>query len=154
MTEIFPMTADHKHWNDIILLAERCSWRAGPFLAERMRNNGFAEWERVFAAYVDGAAAGFCVLAEKDELPPEYEFTPFIGFVFVDERHRGRRLSEQMINSAASYAYGLGYEKVYIMSGEKGLYEKYGFTGLGEYETIYGTTDRLFVRAALCSDIS
>ncbi len=114
-----------------------------------MENNDFAEWERVFAACIDGKVAGFCTLTEKDELPSRYEFTPFIGFVFVDEQYRGRRLSEKMIQSATSYAYALGYEKIYIMSGEIGLYEKYGFTKLGNCETIYGTIDQLFVRACL-----
>lgn len=35
----------------------------------------------------------------------------------------------------------------YLMSGEIGLYEKYGFQKMGEYETIYHTTDQLFSRA-------
>jgi ribosomal protein S18 acetylase RimI-like enzyme len=32
------------------------------------------------------------------------------------------------------------------MSGEIGLYEKYGFTFLGMYDTIYGSVEQLFVR--------
>lgn len=52
-----------------------------------------------------------------------------------------------MIQSIISYAKELGYEKVYIMSGEIGLYEKYGFVKLGDYETIYGSTDQLFVQS-------
>ena len=54
-----------------------------------------------------------------------------------------------MLKSAASYARELGYQKVYIMSGEIGLYEKYGFIKLGDYETIYGTIDQLFVKSTL-----
>lgn len=49
-----------------------------------------------------------------------------------------------MIQSIISYAKELGYEKVYIMSGEIGLYEKYGFVKLGDYETIYGYMEQLF----------
>ena len=147
MAEIFLMTQDHPHWDETIALAESCSWRAGPFLARKMRENDFLDWERVCAAYIDGKVAGFCTFAEKDELPEEYEFTPFIGFVFVDEAHRGKRLSEKMIQSVFPYARGLGYEKIYIMSGELGLYEKYGFEKLGDFETVYGTTDQLFVKS-------
>lgn len=40
--------------------------------------------------------------------------------------------------------YGLGYHKVFIMSGDQGLYEKYGFIKLGDFETIYGGMDQLF----------
>ncbi len=146
MAEIYAMTQGHCYWNETLSLAAKCTWKAGPYLAEKMRNNEFVEWERVFAVCVDGKVAGFCTLTEKDELPLEYEFTPFIGFVFVDEQYRGKRLSEWMIQSATSYAYALGYEKIYIMSGEIGLYEKYGFTKLGNYETIYGSIDQLFVK--------
>ena len=145
MTEIYCMTQKHAFWKDTIALSENCSWKAGPLLARKMKSNDFKPWERVFAACVDGKAAGFCTLAEKDELPPQYSFTPFIGFVFVDEPYRGRRLSELMIQSATAYARQLGYDKIYIMSGEIGLYEKYGFKKLGDYPTIYGTTDQLFV---------
>ena len=51
-----------------------------------------------------------------------------------------------MIQSIISYAKELGYEKVYIMSGEIGLYEKYGFVKLGNYETVYGSVEQLFVQ--------
>lgn len=146
MTEIYAMTPGHRYWESTISLAERCSWRAGPYLAEKMNRHEFADWERVFAACVNGEVAGFCTLAVKDELPPEHAFTPFIGFVFVDERFRGNRLSESLVNSATSYARELGYKQVYILSGEVGLYEKYGFEKLGDYETVYGSIDQLFVK--------
>ena len=94
----------------------------------------------------NGEVVGFCTLTEKDELPEKYGFAPFIGFVFVDEKFRGKRLSQLLINNAISYARELGYRKIYIMSGEKGLYEKYGFVKLGDYRTIYDTTEQLFVK--------
>ena len=147
MPEICLMTRGHPYWDETAVLAENCSWRAGPVLAKKMRENDFLDWERVCAACVDGKAAGFCTFAEKDELPEESPFTPFIGFVFVDESYRGKRLSEAMIRAVTSYARGLGYEKVYVMSGEIGLYEKYGFEKSGDYQTIYGTTDQLFVKS-------
>ena len=147
MQEIFLMTQGHPYWNETIVLAEGCSWRAGPFLAKKMRDNDFTSQERVCAACVDGKVAGYCTFAEKDELPEKYEFTPFIGFVFVSEPYRGKRLSEAMIQAITQYARGLGYEKIYIMSGEIGLYEKYGFEKTGDYKTIYGTTDQLFVKS-------
>ena len=114
MTEIYCMTPKHKYWNETICLAEKCSWKAGPYLAQKMKNNDFHTWERVFVACVNGNVAGFCAFTEKDELPEEYKFTPFIEFVFVDEPYRGKRLSELMIQSAILYARELGYEKIYI----------------------------------------
>ena len=113
-------------------------------LAKRMRENDFAENERVLVALENDDIAGFCTFANKDELPAEYDFSPFIGFMFVYEKYRGHRLSGKLIDAACGIAKEQGFSTVYIMSGEVGLYEKYGFEKLGDYATIYGTTDQLF----------
>lgn len=52
-----------------------------------------------------------------------------------------------MIQRIIAYAKEFDYEKIYVMSGEIGLYEKYGFEKVGDYETIYGSIDQLFVQA-------
>ncbi len=142
--EIQLIQKGHPLWEKTACFAESCSWRAGAFLAERTRENRFQPWERVIIALDGGQIAGFCTLTEKDELPDDAPFSPFIGFVFVDEQYRGNRLSEQMIRSALSYAKESGCQAVYIVSGEQGLYEKYGFEKTGDYETIYGTAEQLF----------
>lgn len=46
---------------------------------------------------VNGKVAGFFTFTERDELSEQYDFTPFIGFVFVDEQFRGKKLWEKMI---------------------------------------------------------
>lgn len=144
--QIHEITNKHIFWDAAIEFAENCSWKAGKFLAKLMKENKFLSWERVFIACVEEKVIGYCTFAEKDELPEQYNFSPFIGFVFVDEKYRGNRISEQMINSVIAYAVKLGFEKVYIMSGERGLYERYGFEKVGDFETIYNTVDQLFVK--------
>ena len=66
--------------------------------------------------------------------------------MFVEEGFRGHRLSGKLIRTALSWAGRNGWEKIYLMSGEIGLYEKYGFVKLGDYRTVYGSTDQLFAR--------
>ncbi len=134
----------HPLWEKTIAFARNSSWRAGPVLAERMERNAFQDWERVIAAVEEGRVMGYCTFTE---LPEAYGFSPFIGFVFVDEGRRGNRISQGMIEAALRYAGSIGHETVYLMSGERGLYEKYGFTKLGDYDTIYGTRDQLFCRS-------
>lgn len=147
MTEIFCLTADHPLWVKTAGYAERCSWRAGKVLAERMRSGSFKDFERVFAVFTDEAPAGFCTFTVNDALDEKYGLSPFIGFVFVGEEHRGNRLSEKMIRAALRYADSIGFKKVYISSDEKGLYEKYGFTKLeGLFDTIYGTSEQLYAK--------
>lgn len=145
MIEIIIPERNSRLWQNTAAFAENCSWRAGKELAGLMRKGSFKDWERVFAAFEGGRPVGFCTLTEKDELLPKYPYSPLIGFVFVEEAHRGKRISEEMIKAVLGYAKNIGYEKVYIMSSEMGLYEKYGFVSMGSYETIYGETEQLLV---------
>ena len=142
--KISVMTYGHPLWDKTISFVENCSWKAGYNLAKMMRNKEFSEAERVFIAIEGDKIIGYCTFAMKDELPDDAEYTPFVGFVFVDEESRGKRVSERMINAASDYARSIGYEKIYIMSGEQGLYEKYGFVKKGDFKTRYGTEDQLF----------
>lgn len=98
-------------WNSIAKYAKNCSWRAGAYLAEMMEKNIFQEWERVFVATEKNEIVGFCTICEKDELTNEYDFTPFVGFLFVDEKKRGNRISEKLIDFATDYAKNLGMKK-------------------------------------------
>jgi predicted N-acetyltransferase YhbS len=143
--EIQILTDTHEKWERVAEFAENCSWRAGKELAGLMRKGAFRDWERVFAAFEDGRPVGVCTLTEKDELLTKYPYTPLIGFVFVDEAHRGKKISQKLIGAVLGYAKSIGYDKVYIMSGERGLYEKYGFVSMGDYETIYGETEQLLM---------
>lgn len=142
--EISVMTYGHPPWDKTISFADNCSWKAGSYLAHKMRNKEISETERVLVASEGEEIIGYSTFAKKDELQDEVEYTPFIGFVFVGERSRGKRVSERMINAASDYARSIGYGKIYIMSGEQGLYEKYGFVKIGDFKTIYGTEDQLF----------
>ncbi|MBO4524148.1 GNAT family N-acetyltransferase [Ruminococcus sp.] len=143
--EIKILTNTHEKWESVATFAENCSWRAGKYLANLMRINSFKDWERVFAAFDGDDPMGFCTLTEKDELDPKYPYSPLIGFVFVDESFRGRRISEKMIHKAIEYSRSIGYNKIYVMSSEKGLYEKYGFVYIGDYENIYNEKEQLFM---------
>ena len=105
----------HPFWEKTVRYAMNCSWKAGPVLAEKMTNNDFQNWERVIVAVEGEEIVAYCTVLEKDELPEQFEYTPFIGFVFVDEKYRGKRLSERIIEQAIEYAKGLGYRKIFIM---------------------------------------
>lgn len=142
--KILTLHADDPAWKAVAAFAENCPWRAGSYLAELMRANRFAPWERVFAAFTDERPVGFCTLTAKDEMPDSCEFTPFIGFVYVDEAYRGRRISAQMIAAASEYAKSRGFSAVYLTSEEQGLYEKYGFVKQGTVETIRHELTQLF----------
>ncbi|MCR5793897.1 MAG: GNAT family N-acetyltransferase [Solobacterium sp.] len=140
------MAADQEPvWREkTIRFAGKCSWSPGRHLAERMRDNDFADWEKVFAAVQDGEVTGFCVFENDGRIPEEFDCHPFINLVFVDEGYRGQRISEKLITAALQYAEGLGYRKVYLKSEHRGLYEKYGFRKIADFVPVAGRADQLF----------
>ena len=142
--DIHMMKQGHPLWEKVIAFASECPWMGGPSLAKRMRSNGFAERERVFAAVMDDRIVGFSVFCEKGGMPPEYDCSPFIANVFVDEKYRGRRISQQMIERIKEYAKELGYRTVYLKSEHRGLYEKYGFEKIADFTPVIGPADQLF----------
>ncbi len=142
--EVKAIKANQYLWNDTITFAERCSWQAGPYLANEMRQNKFLEWERVFIAVLEQEIVGFCTLTKTDCIS-NVDFYPFIGFVFVKEELRGNRLSQLLIKAAMNYAKKIGFDEVFLVSAEKRLYEKYDFQKIADMVDDYGNSQQVFV---------
>ena len=49
-----------------------------------------------------------------------------------------------MIRFSLDFAKELGYTKVYLKSGHHGLYEKYGFEKIADFEPVIGRANQLF----------
>jgi len=93
-----------------------------------------------------GEIAGFCTLTKTDCVP-DAPYTPYIGFVFVGEPFRGKRLGEKLTGAAMDYAREIGFDRVYLCSREIGLYEKYGFVKIGEMTDRKGRMEQIFTHA-------
>jgi len=124
-------------WEKVAAYAENCSWGdTGKYLSNRMKNNEFSDWERVFVSLENNTIAGFCVLSRTSIIITEY--TPLIGFIFVGESYRGNRISEKLCLAAIKYAKTVGFDKVYLYSDLVNFYEKYGFIKIDEQEAPWG----------------
>lgn len=130
-------------WNKYANKISAVSWRAGASLAEKMNNHFFSDWERVIVGISDDDLACFCTVSKEDGLA-DNTFTPFIGYVFVGEAYRGKRVAEQLLSYAETCLEELGFQSIYIVSGEIGLYEKYGYKKIKDCVTIHGFTENLF----------
>lgn len=96
------ITASNEMWNKVKNHADSCSWKAGKSLANAMMNNGFKDWERVIVALNDDEICGYCTVAITDCIP-DVHYTPYIGYLFVDEKWRGNRLSQRLIIWSIKY---------------------------------------------------
>ena len=138
------LTASSEKWSSLIQYAEACSWSAGKALAQAMKNNAFSDWERVLAALDGEKICGYCTIAKTDCIP-DVSYTPYIGFLFVDENCRGRRLSQQMIQFSMEYLKSLGFPAVYLVSDHENLYEKYGFRVIDRKKAFWGPLEKVYI---------
>ena len=139
------ITSSDVLWNRVRDYAAECSWRAGKALANDMDNNAFVDWERVMVALEDDRVCGYCTVTKIDCIP-DVSYTPYIGFLFVDEEYRGARLSQKLIQHAEDYLKTVGFDKVYLVSDHENLYEKYGFRVVERKIAPWGAEEKIYVQ--------
>lgn len=143
--EIKVITSLDSEWEKVTSYAGECSWRAGKNLSTLMKKERFTEWERVLVAIENDEIAGYCTVSKTDCIP-NVEYTPYIGFMFVGEAYRGRRLSQELIQNAIKYLKELGFEQVYLVSDHINLYEKYGFCVIDRKIAPWGEEEKIYMQ--------
>lgn len=133
-------------WEKVIWYANDCPWQVGPLLAQKMIENDFSDWEKVFVAMEGDKLLWFCTFTKEGWIS-NCEYAPYVGFMFVDEGYRGKRLSERLIDSVEDYAKTLDFKNLYIVSDLRWLYEKYGFNKIDESIDTQGPKKTIFCRA-------
>jgi len=131
-------------WKKVMDYARKCSWGAGKFLANKMKEEHFTDWERVLITIDNGEIAGYCTVSKTDCIP-DVPYSPYIGFMFVGEKFRGNRLSQKLIIKAMAYAKELGFVKIYLVSDHDNLYEKYGFSVIDKKMAPWGEEEKIYM---------
>lgn len=129
----------------LIKYCKNCPREAWPILAKKMNENNFLDWERIFVAIENDEIIWFCTFTKEDWIP-NCDYSPFVWFMFVDEKYRWNRISERMINEVEKYAKSLNFEKICIVSDHKWLYEKYWFEKCDEIVDELGRIETIFFR--------
>ena len=130
-------------WLPVSEYADTCSWEACKRMASAMRENKINDWERLFIAEENGKFKGFCALLKSQEFPG-WEYAPLIKWLFVEEKYRGQRLSQRLIEIASEYAKEIGYDRIFLTTWHEGLYEKYGFVKLCDKKVRDGYIEGIF----------
>lgn len=137
------ITSSDELWGKVSEFARNCSWRAGKSLSEDMSGPIFTDWERVIVALNGNKIAGYCTVAKKDCIP-NVPYTPYIGYLFVEENYRGYRLSKRLISYAMSYLKTLGFHHVFLVSDHVNFYEKYGFQVIDRKSAPWGEIEKIY----------
>lgn len=139
------ITADDNMWEKVRQFAANCSWGAGKSLSQNMSDNTFTDWERVVVALYENNIAGYCTVAKSDCIS-NVPYTPYIGYLFVDEKYRGHRLSQKLISYAMSYLRTLNFSQVFLVSDHENFYEKYGFKVIDKKPAPWGEMEKIYMR--------
>lgn len=145
IVKIRTITPTDALWNQVANYAENCSWGAGKSLSEKMKSLFFSDWERVIVCLEDDKICGYCTVA-KDDCIEDVSYSPYIGYIFVDESHRGNRLSLKMIEFAMRYLKSIGFDRVHIVSDHENLYEKYGFSVVDRSIAPWGEIEKIYLK--------
>ena len=143
--DFLTITSSDDMWEKVSQFAQNCSWRAGKSLSKAMSENAFTDWERVIVALNQNDIAGYCTVAKNDCIS-NVPYTPYIGYMFVDEKYRGHRLSQELISYAMSYLKTLGFRHVFLVSDHENLYEKYGFKVIDKKIAPWGSLEKIYMR--------
>lgn len=79
----------------------------------------------------DGKTIGCAGLITNDFIS-RGDLYPWLCALFVEEEYRGRRLSELLIERAKADTKSFGFSHLYLSTSHVGLYEKMGFTYIGD----------------------
>ena len=139
------LNQNEKLWQELIDYANNCDWEAWPILAQKMEENNFLDWEKVFVSTENDKIIWFCTFTKEDWVP-DCDYSPFVWFIFVDDNYRWKRVSEKMINTVEEYAKTLNFKKLYIVSDHQGLYEKYWFEKIDEKADEMWRIESIFCR--------
>lgn len=125
-----------------------CSdWSAGQCLHGLLAGGSFhdvlGEDSRVLLLADGDKLASFCTYSRQDDIQST-ELGPWIGFVYTFPEYRSRRLSGMLIQKAEKIARAEHAEFIFISTGHKGLYEKYGYEFFRMMYDINGEPSRVY----------
>lgn len=88
-----------------------------------------------------------CAGLVTNDFVSRMDLWPWLCAVYVDEAHRGRRLSGLLIDRAREDALQFGFSRLYLTTDMTGFYEKFGFDYLAQGYHPWGDESRIYQTA-------
>lgn len=128
-------------WLSVAAEINRADWKAAKYLARKMMNYEFNEWEGIVIAENNDQIVGFCSFVSKDIV--DLAYSPYIAIVYVDPTFRGKGISKEIVKIAEKQLLKVGFHSIYIVTQHVGLYEKLGYSQIDEAEDKFGRPMRI-----------
>lgn len=121
----------------LIEYARDCSFQGtGSYLSDLLSDNAFEDYEKVFAAIYDDEIIGFAALLKECDCVDNDCHSPWLDFLFVDEKYRNQHIGVALIKNVCDYALSIEFNSIYLCTvSHVGYYEKVGFKDI--YTTNY-----------------
>ena len=74
---------------------------------------------------------GYYSLAEKELIPDNHGYTPWLGTLFIRKKYRNLHYSPILIKDACTRVKDMGYDNLFLLSELIRYYEKFGFKEIG-----------------------
>ena len=147
-------TENQSYW---ISQIEKSDWRAASYLVKLLKKNELkkmcGEKTQLLLLTEGEQLVSFCTYAEQDEIR-DNSLTPWIGFVYTFPKYRGKMRMGKLLEYVYSLAKKDGHKTLYLSTGERGLYEKYGFTYWKEMKDINGNDSLIYRKSIVDMDYS
>lgn len=128
-------------WLSVAAEINKADWKAAKYLAKKMINYDFKEWEGIVISENNDQIVGFCSFVLKDIV--DLAYSPYIAIVYVDPTFRGKGISKELVEIAEQELIAEGFQGVYIVTQHVGLYEKWGYSQIDEAEDKFGRSMRV-----------
>lgn len=128
-------------WLSVAEEINKADWKAAKYLAKKMKNYDFKEWEGIVISENNDQIVGFCSFVLKDIV--DLAYSPYIAIVYVDPNFRGIGISKELVKFAEKQLLKVGFQSIYIVTQHVGLYEKWGYSQIEEAEDKFGRSMRV-----------
>jgi len=139
--EYHVLKKNNSNWGSVAKEINKADWKAAKYLAKKMANNEFDDWEGIVVAEATDRIVGFCSFVSKDIV--DLAYSPYIAIVYVDPSFRGNGISIELVKIAENQLLKVGFQRIYIVTQHVGLYEKLGYSQIDEAEDKFGRPMRI-----------
>ena len=108
-----------------------------------IEENKLSGYEESFLIVYEEQLIGFFQIKKDDGLVDK-NFEPWLCRLFVDENYRGNRITELVSEFSLNYCVDFGFDKIYLSTTHKGLYEKFGWKKIGSGVSMSGIERDIF----------